>query len=262
MPQNEHIEQHTKLWGKQLDHDERKRKREARVAQKRATFAKRVKGLRAKLFHKERHKEKVELRRRIKDHEEKQAKGKPTKEKPQPKNALPAYLEDRSVMDRAKLLTNSIKQKRKDKVGKWSVPIPKVKPMSEDEMFKVLKSGKRRSKSWKRMINKATFVGETFTRKPPKYERFIRPMALRKKKAHVTHPQLQATFHLPIIGIKKNPQSRMYTSLGVMTKGTIIEVNVSELGLVTPGGKIIWGKYAQVTNNPENDGVVNAVLLV
>lgn len=44
--------------------------------------------------------------------------------------------------------------------------------------------------------------------------------------------------------------------------GTIIEVNVSELGLVTPGGKVVWGKYAQVTNNPENDGCINAVLLV
>lgn len=38
----------------------------------------------------------------------------------------------------------------------------------------------------------------------------------------------------------------MYTQLGVVTKGTIIEVNVSELGLVTPGGKVVWGKYAQV----------------
>lgn len=36
--------------------------------------------------------------------------------------------------------------------------------------------------------------------------------------AHVTHPQLQATFQLPIIGVKKNPQSRMYTTLGIMTK--------------------------------------------
>jgi len=35
-----------------------------------------------------------------------------------------------------------------------------------------------------------------------------------------------------------------------MTKGTVIEVNVSELGLVTTGGKVVWGKYAQITNNP------------
>ena len=42
------------------------------------------------------------------------------------------------------------------------------------------------------MITKHTFVGEGFTRKPPKYERFIRPMALRSKKAHVTHPEVRA----------------------------------------------------------------------
>jgi ribosome biogenesis protein NSA2 len=24
----------------------------------------------------------------------------------------------------------------------------------------------------------------------------------------------------------------------------------------------VWGKYAQITNNPENDGCVNGVLLV
>lgn len=50
--------------------------------------------------------------------------------------------------------------------------------------------------------------------------------------------------------------------LGVMTKGTVIEVNVSDLGLVTQSGKVVWGKYAQVTNSPELDGCINAVLLV
>jgi ribosome biogenesis protein NSA2 len=87
-------------------------------------------------------------------------------------------------------------------------------------------------------------------------------MALRYKKAHVTHPDLAATFHLSILSVKKNPSSPMYTQLGVMTKGTVIEVNVSELGLVTTGGKVVWGKFAQITNNPENDGCINAVLLV
>ena len=112
------------------------------------------------------------------------------------------------------------------------------------------------------MITKPTFVGEGFTRKPPKYERFIRPMGLRMKKAHVTHPELKATFHLPILSVKKNPQSALFTQLGVLTKGTVIEVNVSELGLVTATGKVVWGKYAQVTNNPDLDGCINAVLLV
>ena len=75
-----------------------------------------------------------------------------------------------------------------------------------------------------------TFVGTDFTRRPVKYERFIRPMGLRYKKANVTHPELGVTVQLPIISVKKNPQSPMYTQLGVLTKGTIIEVNVSELG--------------------------------
>jgi ribosome biogenesis protein NSA2 len=112
------------------------------------------------------------------------------------------------------------------------------------------------------MITKVTFVGDNFTRKAPKYERFIRPTGLRFKKAHVTHPELQATFYLDILAVKKNPQGSLYSNLGVITKGTIIEVNVSDLGLVTTTGKVVWGKYAQVTNNPENDGCINAVLLV
>lgn len=42
-------------------------------------------------------------------------------------------------------------------------------------------------KSWKRMVTKVTFVGEGFTRKPPKYERFIRPTALRYYFSEQTH---------------------------------------------------------------------------
>lgn len=80
------------------------------------------------------------------------------------------------------------------------------------------------AKQWKRMVTKCTFVGAGFTRKPPKYKRFIRPSGLRFTKAHVTHPELKCTFNLDIIGVKKNPNAPMYTSLGVMTKGTIIEV--------------------------------------
>lgn len=296
------------------------------------------------------------------------------------------------------MLSNTIKQKRKEKAGKWEVPLPKVRPVAEDEMFKVLRTGKRKKKEWKRMVTKVrrqggreapgavcttwpclvarrmlfcvvlcpavqcrivpccavfitatccqplpsthlrsfpqvTFVPPGFTRKPPKYERFIRPTGLRMSKAHVTHPELKATFQLAIIGVKKNPNGQAYTGLGVITKGTcarkgachsgsgsgssgsgrlwqrclrckrglfnarrlhsnraapsaggrrclaatagrqwvsqlcsrtrgttfsgltlssaaavagtIIEVNVSELGLVTPGGKVVWGKYAQ-----------------
>lgn len=169
---------------------------------------------------------------------------------------------ERNITNRSKVLSNSVKQKRKEKGGKWDVPIPKVKQLSDGEMFQVLKTGKRKKKAWKRIINKVSFVGEEFTRKPPKYERYIRPSGLRFKKAHVTHPELKTTFFLPILRVKKNPQSDLYTGLGVITKGTIIEVNTTDLGLTTPSGKAVWGKYAQVTNNPENDGVINTVLLV
>lgn len=87
-------------------------------------------------------------------------------------------------------------------------------------------------------------------------------MGLRYKKANVTHPELGVTVQLPILGVKKNPQSPMYTQLGVLTRGTVLEVNCSELGLTTAGGKVIWGRFAQVMNSPENDGCVNAYVKV
>lgn len=98
-------------------------------------------------------------------------------------------------------------------------------------------------------------------------------MGLRQKRANVTHPELGVTVQLPILSVKKNPQNPLYTQLGVLTRGTILEVNVSELGMVTTSGKVVWGKWAQVTSklieadarlkltrldNPENDGCVNA----
>ena len=60
-----------------------------------------------------------------------------------PEGAVPPYLLDREGVSRAKVsltlgflayvgngyqvLSNTVKQKRKEKAGKWSVPIPKVK---------------------------------------------------------------------------------------------------------------------------------------
>lgn len=44
-------------------------------------------------------------------------------------------------------------------------------------------------------------------------------MGLRFKDANVTHPELKTTFKLPMLSVKKNPQSNTYTSLGVITKG-------------------------------------------
>lgn len=260
MPQNEYIEQSIKRYGRRFNHEERERKKEARKPHKDSIYAQKIHGLKAKLYNKKRHAEKIQMKKMIKQHDEREAKKKTGDAVPE--GAVPAYLLDREGERRAKILSNMVKQKRKEKAGKWNVPLPKVRGIADDEMFKVIKTGKSKSKAWKRMVTKPTFVGDGFTRKPPKYERFIRPMALRYKKANVTHPELGATFQLPIIGVKKNPQSPLYTQLGVLTKGTVIEVNVSELGLVTSGGKVVWGKYAQITNNPENDGCINSVLLV
>jgi hypothetical protein len=53
-----------------------------------------------------------------------------------PKGAVPAYLLDREGTTRAKVLSNTVKQKRKEKAGKWAVPLPRVKPVTDDEMFK------------------------------------------------------------------------------------------------------------------------------
>jgi len=254
------MERHRKLHGERMDKAERDRKREARQVHKSSEFAQRSFGLRAKLYNQKRFKEKAAMKKTIHMHQE--GSNKHANDDDVNDGAVPAYLLDREGVSRAKILSNTVKQKRKEKAGKWTVPIPKVKPIADDEMFRQMRSGKRMKKNWKRMITKVTFVGDSYTRKAPKYERFIRPTGLRFKKAHVTHPELKTTFCLDILGVKKNPSSSLYTNLGVITKGTIIEVNVSELGLVTQSGKVVWGKYAQVTNNPEMDGCINAVLLV
>ena len=185
-------------------------------------MAKKLIGLKAKLYAKKRHSEKITMKKTIQQHSERTNKHK-VEEEAAP-GAIPAYLLDREQTSRAKVLSNTIKQKRKEKAGKWEVPLPKVRPIAEDEMFRVMRSGKRQKKTWKRMITKATFVGPGFTRKPPKYERFIRPSGLRFNKAHVTHPELNCTFMLDIIGVKKNPNGTTYTTLGAWRCGSAAKI--------------------------------------
>ena len=97
------------------------------------------------------------------------------------------------------------------------MPITKVEPLADATVFKILKSGKRGHKMWKRKITMATFQAPGFTRKAPKYERFIKPAALRYRWANVTHPELKVTHQLEMLGVKKNPSSNLYTDLGVIT---------------------------------------------
>ena len=56
-------------------------------------------------------------------------------------NPIPQYLLDRSQPTNAKALSSAIKNKRNEKAAKFSVPLPKVKGISEEEMFKVVKTG-------------------------------------------------------------------------------------------------------------------------
>lgn len=206
MPQNEYIERWTKQHGRRLDYEERKRKREAREGHLSSKKAQNFRGLRAKMYAETRRKEKIQMKKKIKAHEERNVK---SSAPPEPSStALPQYLLDRSNTQNAKALSSQIKQKRAEKAAKFSVPLPKVRGISEAEIFSVVKTGKKTSKrSWKRVISKPTFVPADYTRRPVKYERLIRPMALRYKKANVTHTELGVTVQLPIIGVKKNPQN-------------------------------------------------------
>lgn len=115
-------------------------------------------GHKAKMMHARRYAEKVAMKKTIKAHEERDVKTKDASALPE--GALPTYLLDREGQNDAKALSSAIKQKRKEKAGKFAVPLPKVRGIAEDEMFKVLKTGKSKRKGWKRMVTKATFVGE------------------------------------------------------------------------------------------------------
>ena len=143
MPQNEYMERHRKLWGRKYDYEFRKRKKEARSRHKISRLARKLHGRRAKLFANKRYKEKIELKKKIRMHNEKDNEHKNKNDIP--KGALPTYLLDRQQMSKSKILSNTIKQKRKEKAGKWDVPINKMRAVPEAEIFKVLRSGKRKS---------------------------------------------------------------------------------------------------------------------
>src|ERR1700744_5698056 len=177
-----------------------RRKREAREAHKASAKAQQVFGLKAKILHAKRYADKVQMKKALKVHDERNVKQSAAQT---PEGALPTYLLDREKEKNAKALSTAIKEKRKDKAAKYSVPLPKVRGIAEDEIFKVMRTGKSKNKAWKRMVTKATFVGEGFTRKPVKMERFIRPMALRYKKANVTH----RTFSKIIEGLSLTTQT-------------------------------------------------------
>lgn len=75
------------------------------------------------------------MRKTIKQHEERNVKGAPAEK--EPTEAIPAYLLDRANPTTAKALSSQIKNKRAEKAARFAVPIPKVRGISEEELFKV-----------------------------------------------------------------------------------------------------------------------------
>ena len=65
------------------------------------------------------------MKKTIKAHQEK--KSKKSVEAPEDAGAVPAYLLDREQQTQAKAISSMVKQKRKEKAGKWEVPIPTVR---------------------------------------------------------------------------------------------------------------------------------------
>ncbi|CAF5225557.1 unnamed protein product, partial [Rotaria magnacalcarata] len=110
-PQNEHIELHRKRHGRRFDHYEKQQKKEGRLPHILSKKAQTLRGIKAKLYNKRRQNEKIQMKKTIKSHEEKE-----TKQREEvPEGAVPAYLLDREKQSRAKVLSNTIKQKRKEK---------------------------------------------------------------------------------------------------------------------------------------------------
>jgi hypothetical protein len=155
---------HLRLWSFQilinhslrLDHEERARKRRARESHKQSQSAQKFTGLRAKLYQKKRHAEKIQMKKQIRAHEERTVKSAAPSEPSS--TPLPQYLLDRTQPTSAKALSSAIKNKRNEKAARFSVPLPRVRGIAEEEMFKVVKTGKKTAKKgWKRMITKPTF---------------------------------------------------------------------------------------------------------
>ncbi|KAL3293624.1 Ribosome biogenesis protein NSA2 [Colletotrichum asianum] len=143
------------------------------------------------------------------------------------------YMERWRKLFGQRLDTEKRARKRLVRAGhKQSHDVQNLRGISEEETFNVVSAGKKtHQKSWNRMVNKPTFVGKGFSRQNPKAEMIIRPMGLRQKFAHGSHPTLGIRMKAPILSVKKDRQDTMYTRLGFLPSGTVVEVNVSDLGL-------------------------------
>lgn len=113
------MERWRKQHGRRLDYEERKRKKEAREGHKASKDAQNLRGLRAKLHAESRRKEKIQMRKQIKAHEERNVK---TNNEKEPSEPMPAYLLDRNNPDTAKAISSQIKNKRAEKAARVRRP--------------------------------------------------------------------------------------------------------------------------------------------
>uniref|UniRef100_A0A453AQJ1 Ribosome biogenesis protein NSA2 homolog n=1 Tax=Aegilops tauschii subsp. strangulata TaxID=200361 RepID=A0A453AQJ1_AEGTS len=142
-PQGDYIELHQKRHGRRMDYEERKRKKEARAVKKNSKDARKLLGAKGKRFAKKRYAEKAQMKKTLKMHDESSSRQKVDDDVEE--GAIPSYLLDRDPTQRAKVLSNTIKQKRKEKAGKWDVPLPKVSDLllkKRCSKFYALASGK------------------------------------------------------------------------------------------------------------------------
>jgi ribosome biogenesis protein NSA2 len=100
------MERWRKLHGRRLDHEERLRKKTAREDHKESDNAQKLTGLRAKLYQKKRHHEKIQLKKQIK--EERNVKSSAPNEPSS--TPVPRYLLDRFNPTNAKALSSAQEQ--------------------------------------------------------------------------------------------------------------------------------------------------------
>ena len=103
MPQNEHIELFRKRYGRRFDYFEKKRKKEARLPRIRSQYARKLTGLKAKIYNRQRYKEKIQMQKTIRLHQKKQT-GTKKESDTLPQGAVPAYLLDRENQNRQVLV--------------------------------------------------------------------------------------------------------------------------------------------------------------
>ncbi|KAJ3959722.1 Ribosome biogenesis protein [Colletotrichum tropicale] len=125
-----------------VDTEEQARKRLARAGYKQSHDAKNLRGIRAKLKQKKRLAQKIQIRKQAKALEELNVMN---ADDSLPSDSVPHYVLDRNDPSVANALLLSIKQRRNETDARSQVPLPKVRGNSEEEMLKVVTTGKKRT---------------------------------------------------------------------------------------------------------------------